>query len=87
MRPDNIAHAIDIKPRLPLPFLQIAQERRVGQQDVFDIGEDDRLGLLVQRVEQARVEDLDDELQVAVVRRFGRDELEDGLGSAAVGTG
>ena len=67
MSPDNIPHTINIQPHLALPFLEVAQESRVGQEDILDIGENDRLGLFVQRIEQSCVEDLDDELQVAVV--------------------
>lgn len=55
---ENIPNHIHIEPAAFLPLLQRRKKGCGGQEDIFDIGENDRERLFIQHVEHRRVKDL-----------------------------
>lgn len=76
---------IDVKPIIPLSFLQVAQQAHSGQEHVFDVCKDDSASLLAQqlRLLHAVEEDFYNYLQISHVRTLRRDELENSFLSFA----
>jgi hypothetical protein len=82
----HVSNHVNIQSAAPLPRLERGQKRRRGQEDVLDVGKDDGQSLFFERGEtqERSIEDVDDELEVAVVGSLGGYELEDGLGRGSV---
>lgn len=72
---------------LLLARFEIGEVRDGGEEHAFDVGKDDRAGLVGEHALHRIEKHLNDDLQVANVSCFGRDEFEDGFLSLALRVG